>query len=168
VAAGVVVVEYDPEWPHIFEAIRAAVSRALGGLALDIEHVGSTAVPGLPAKPIVDIDVIVRPVDVVNAIRCLAQIGYVHEGDLGVPGREVFIRPAGTPAHHLYVCPVGSPTLRAHLRFRDYLRANPAAAGEYAALKRTLASEVGDDPTAYTARKGTFIEAALRESWSSP
>jgi len=159
-----VIVEYDPEWPQIFEAIRADLARALGGLALDIEHVGSTAVPGLSAKPIVDIDVVVRPVDMTDAIRCLARIGYVHEGNLGVLGRDAFIRPPGSPAHHLYLCPVGSPALRAHLRFRDYLRANPAASDEYAELKGTLASRVGDDRSAYTAGKGAFVEAALRRS----
>ena len=160
----VVIVEYDPEWPTTFETIRAGVSSALGGLALNIEHVGSTAVPGLPAKPIIDVDVVVRPADAESVIRRLVRIGYVHEGDLGVPGREAFRRPAGTPAHHLYVCPTDSMALKEHLRFRDYLRADPVVAGEYATLKRRLASEFGDDRAAYTAGKAGFVSAALRRS----
>lgn len=128
------------------------------------QHVGSTAVPGLPAKPVIDVDVVVRPADVESVIRRLVRLEYVHEGDLGVPGREAFIRPAGTPAHHLYVCPAGSAALKQHLRFRDYLRANPVVAGEYASLKRSLASEVGDDRAAYTAGKAAFVSAVLRRS----
>ena len=158
----IVVVAYDPEWPRHFDQIRAYVENAVGDHALDIEHVGSTAVPGLSAKPIIDVDVIVRPTEVAEAIRRLERTGYVHEGDLGIPGREAFTSPAGLPTHHLYVCPAGSPSLQAHLQFRNYLRAHPQAADEYAALKRTLAFQVGDDRDAYAAGKSAFVEAALR------
>ncbi len=156
------VVAYDPEWPRTFDHIRGYVESAVGDHALDIEHVGSTAVPGLPAKPIIDVDVIVRPTEVAEAIRRLEDTGYVHEGDLGVPGREAFASPAGLPAHHLYVCPAGSPSLQAHLQFRDYLRTHPQAADESAALKRTLALQVGGDREAYAAGKSAFVEATLR------
>jgi len=123
-AVRVVVVDYDPEWPHLFEQIRAAVQAAVGDLALAIEHVGSTAVPGLAAKPIVDVDVVVRAADVGETVRRVALIGYGREGDLGISGRQAFISPIGAPAQHLYLCPENSPALEAHLRFRDYLRAN--------------------------------------------
>src|SRR6266540_5229473 len=87
----VVVVEYDPEWPRVFERIRAAVAPALGGVAVAIEHVGSTSVSGLAAKTIIDVDVVVPTVaDVAVAIERLATLGYVHRGDLGIPGREAF------------------------------------------------------------------------------
>lgn len=160
----IVVVAYDPAWPRAFGQIRAYLERAVGGHALDIEHVGSTAVPGLSAKPIIDVDVIVRPGEVAEAIRRLERIGYVHEGDLGIPDREAFTSPAGLPAHHLYVCSAGSTSMQAHLRFRDYLRTHPQAADEYGALKRTLALQVGGDRIAYSAGKKAFIEAALRSS----
>src|SRR5271168_241502 len=102
----VIVVDYDLQWAEVFAELRSTLAAALGGLAVAIEHVGSTAVPGLPAKPIIDIDVVVpSPAKVPEAIARLATIGYVHQGDLGIAGREAFASPPNTPAHHLYVCP---------------------------------------------------------------
>src|SRR5262245_12938232 len=118
----VIIVDYDPHWRDLFDELRAPVAAALGDLAIGVEHVGSTAVPGLAAKPIIDMDVVVPSVtDIPEAIERLAILGYVHRGDLGIPGREAFISPAGKARHHLYACPLGTDELRRHRSFRDYL-----------------------------------------------
>jgi GrpB-like predicted nucleotidyltransferase (UPF0157 family) len=160
----IVVVDYDPAWPRMFETLRSRIQPALADVALAIEHVGSTAVPGLAAKPIVDIDVVVSPDDVATAIERLAELGYAHKGDLGVPGREAFAHPPDTPRHHLYVCPAGNSALANHLAVRDYLRAHADAAREYADLKKRLAAMFADDVDVYVEGKSAFILDVLRRS----
>jgi GrpB-like predicted nucleotidyltransferase (UPF0157 family) len=156
------IADYDPRWPDIFAALRARTADALGSLVQRIEHVGSTAVPGLPAKPIIDLDVVIATwSDLPATIERLQPLGYHHEGDLGVPGREAFTTPPDTPPHHLYVCTTDSPQLARHLAFRDHLRTHPDAARAYAALKRSLARRFGADRGAYTEAKTTFIERIL-------
>jgi len=157
-----VISEYDPRWPALFCELRDGLPAGLRMRARSIEHIGSTAVPGLAAKPIIDIDVVVADeADVAEAIAMLAAAGYPHKGDAGVPGREAFDQPPHLPEHHLYVCVEGAGPLVAHLRLRDQLRANPGTAREYAALKRELAAAYGDDRTGYTEAKTAFIEAVL-------
>jgi GrpB-like predicted nucleotidyltransferase (UPF0157 family) len=158
----IVISEYDPRWPELFCELRDGLPAGLRMRARSIEHVGSTAVPGLAAKPIIDIDVVVADeADVAEAIAMLAAAGYPHKGDAGVPGRAAFDQPQHLPEHHLYVCVEGAGPLVAHLRLRDHLRANPDTAGEYAALKRELAAAYGDDREGYTEAKAAFIEAVL-------
>jgi GrpB-like predicted nucleotidyltransferase (UPF0157 family) len=157
----VVICDYDPSWPSVFTSLARSVGAALGPVLVRVEHVGSTAVPGLPAKPVIDLDVVVQPADVAEAIRRLCALGYAHRGDLGVTGREAFAAPAGTPAHHLYVCPVGSPALADHLRFRDCLRADAELAAAYGLLKRHLAAQFGSNREGYCEAKTGFIRAAL-------
>jgi GrpB-like predicted nucleotidyltransferase (UPF0157 family) len=102
----VVVVDYNPTWPAIFEQLRSSLWPAVSDVALAIEHVGSTAVPGLAAKPIIDISIVVPSArEVLLAIERLAALGYRHLGDLGIAGREAFRAPEGLPGHNLYVCP---------------------------------------------------------------
>jgi GrpB-like predicted nucleotidyltransferase (UPF0157 family) len=161
----VIVVDADPSWPVTFRTIRDRVLSVLGDLAVAVEHVGSTAVPGLAAKPVVDLDVVVPSrADVLAAIDRLARIGYVHQGDLGVAGREAFDRPAGTPPHHLYVCVRDGVEHRRHVVFRDHLRAHPKDAAAYAALKRDAARRCRDDRAAYTDAKTAFVEEILRRA----
>ena len=167
----VVLAEYDPAWPGAFARLRDRVAAALGELAVAVEHVGSTAVPGLPAKPIVDLDAVVpSAADVPAAIRRLAAVGYVHLGDLGIPGREAFDAPppapgaAPWPAHHLYVCPAGGAELRRHLAFRDHLRAHPEDARAYAAVKREGARRFPGDRDAYQEFKGPVVHEILRRA----
>jgi GrpB-like predicted nucleotidyltransferase (UPF0157 family) len=158
----VVIAAYDPGWPARFARLRDRLAAALGPLAVGIEHVGSTAVPGLAAKPIIDLDVVIAtPADLAAVIERLRPLGYDHEGDLGVPGRDAFTSPPGSPPHHLYVCPAGSPALDRHLALRDLLRSDPEAADAYADLKRSLAARFRDDRVAYTDAKSAFIEALL-------
>ncbi|MHB8947343.1 MAG: GrpB family protein, partial [Bacillota bacterium] len=134
-------------------------------LAVAIKQVGGTAVPGLAAKPIIDIDVVVgSAADVPAAIERLAAIGYVHEGEKGIPGREAFRWPAGEARHHLYVMTQGCPELRRHLVFRAYLRAHPDAVREYGELKRRLAERFRDDREAYTEGKTEFVDRVLKRA----
>jgi GrpB-like predicted nucleotidyltransferase (UPF0157 family) len=163
----VVIVEYDPHWPELFEELRAPVVAALGELVVIVEHVGSTAVPSLAAKPIIDMDVVVPSVaDIPEAIRRLASLGYVHRGDLGIAGREAFTSPAGKPRHHLYVCALDSEELHRHRRFRDYLLTHPEEAGAYGALKRAAARRFAEDRAAYNEAKTRFVEAVLQRASS--
>ena len=160
--ARAVVVDYDPEWPVRFEAIRARIAPALGPLALSIEHVGSTSVPGLAAKPVIDIDVVVADASAIPAaVRALKALGYEHLGPLGIAGREAFRRPPGTEPHNLYVCPAGSQGLRNHLALRNHLRTHPEAVEAYGALKRRLADEA-PDIDAYVVGKTDLIISFLR------
>lgn len=154
--------EYDRTWPDRFATLAARVRAAMGDIVLKVEHIGSTAVPGLPAKPVVDLDVVVSPADVPEAIRRLASLGYVHEGDLGIVGREAFRTPSGEMRHHLYVVVEGAPELLRHIGFRDALRTDPALRQQYAALKRSLAAQHPHDRNAYTEGKSDFITAALK------
>ena len=165
----VIVVDCDPSWPADFERLRAAIWPCVADVATAIEHVGSTAVPGLPAKPVIDMTIIVPTAAAMRgAIDQLATIGYRHRGDLGVPGREAFDGPRGTPAHHLYACVAGNDGLRNHLAVRDHLRANPAAARAYGALKKELAQRFPDDIDGYVAGKTEFIVAILaKEGFSA-
>jgi GrpB-like predicted nucleotidyltransferase (UPF0157 family) len=160
-----VVVAYQPQWPQQFAVIRAAVDVALADVSHDTDHVGSTAVPGLPAKPIIDVDVVVPAADVVPvAVARLAAAGWVPEGDLGVTGREAFEPRDDLPYHHLYVVVSGSLPYRDHIDLRDLLRARPDRAAQYAALKRQLEPLLGTDREAYVAGKADLITDLLREA----
>lgn len=164
-----VVVDYDPHWVDTFERVRAQVWPAVREVASGVEHVGSTSVPGLAAKPIVDVVVVVpNASDVALGIERLAAIGYVHRGNLGIEGREAFENPAGLPAHHLYLCPTGSAPLANFRALRDHLRAHPESAAAYAALKRRLAAEFPHDVESYVSGKSDFILGVLRASGLSP
>jgi GrpB-like predicted nucleotidyltransferase (UPF0157 family) len=157
--------DYDSLWPQRFETLRSPIAATLGDLAALIEHIGSTAVPGLAAKPIIDIDVRLRAAtDLPLAISRLASSGYEHRGDLGVPGREAFRPPADDFPHHLYVCPPDSQQYRRHIAFRDYLRNHPEDASSYGALKRILVGKLGDQRNEYTEAKGEFIANILRRA----
>lgn len=157
-------VDHDPAWAARFLEIRDVVWPAVEDFAISMEHVGSTSVPGLAAKPVIDLDIIVPQGRVADAVVALSGIGYEHRGDLGVTGREAFRRPAGTFEHHLYVCPEASLQLRNHLAVRDFLRTHPHAAAEYGALKRRLASRFSHDIDRYVDGKTDFLVDVLRRS----
>jgi GrpB-like predicted nucleotidyltransferase (UPF0157 family) len=154
----IVVADYDPAWPRTFAFLRDRAWPVVAPFASSIEHVGSTSVPGLAAKPVIDMDVLAH--DVFAAIRALETLGYHHEGDKGIPGREAMKEPAGDPRHHLYVGARDAAPITEHLRFRDYLRGHPDAAAEYAALKRRLAG-MYDDIEDYAVAKTDFVRACL-------
>ncbi len=160
----VVIANYDPEWPSQFEALRAVFADVLGDLVISIDHVGSTAVPGLAAKPIIDFDMAVADASQVpEAITRLATINYKHEGDLGIPGREAFRPPEDTVRHHPYLVVSGNEPHTRHITFRDRLRRDATARAEYETLKRQLAERHRDDPENYSYSKTEFVERILAE-----
>ena len=162
----VVVLPYDPRWALDFQIIRDPIREALGPLALGIEHVGSTSVRGLSAKPIIDLDVIIRDNTLLNdVIAALRKIGYEYEGDLGIAGREAFkyTGQGNLPAHHLYVCPKDSAELKRHLAFRNHLRTHPEAVRKYSRIKAEGAALYPYDIEKYIEHKTPFIEAIYRE-----
>jgi len=161
----VVVVDYDEAWPARFEMLRARAWPVVSGIALGIEHVGSTSVAGLAAKPIIDMSVVVRDRrDVAPVIERLATIGYVHRGNLGIEDREAFDHPRDLPRHNLYLCPEGTIGIVNQLAVRDYLRAHPDAARRYGELKKRLAAQFPDDIDSYVFGKTDFVLEVLRES----
>ena len=163
--AKVIVMPYDAAWKEAFARIKRELEEALGDLAVGIEHVGSTSVEGLSAKPCIDIDVVIRDYGVFDAVLArLASIGYLHEGDLGIKDREAFAYEDKPHLykHHLYVCPQYSEELRRHLTFRDYLRANPSAAAQYGRTKEEAARLFPNDIDRYIAYKSPCIEELYR------
>ena len=157
----VVVLPYDEQWKQDFLLIKDELTSALGQLAMGIEHVGSTSVEGLSAKPIIDIDVVIKDYTVLEeVVSALGAIGYRHEGDLGIAGREAFKYDSKEHLrkHHLYVCPTNSPELKRHITFRDYLRTHPDAVREYSHIKEEGAKRYPYDIARYIEYKSPFIE----------
>ena len=164
----IVIAPYDPAWPLLFDDEAACIREVFGPRALRIDHVGSTAVPGLAAKPVIDIQVSVQSLDKRQLHKeLLQQLGYTHfplgDFDLVYP---FFKRPLSWPStHHVHLCEIGSVQERDHLAFRDYLRANADAAARYAELKRGLAARHhGQTMTSqeqYSLDKSEFIRAIL-------
>jgi len=157
----VVVLPYDEAWKKDFEEIKAELMAVLDGLVLSVEHVGSTSVPGLAAKPIIDIDVVIEDTDCFEKVKtALETIGYQHEGDLGIPDREAFKYDGKEHLrkHHLYVCAKDSDELKRHLSFRDYLRTHPDAVKEYGRIKEEGARLYPNDIDSYIEYKAPFIE----------
>ena len=157
----VMVTPYNKAWRSDFEKIKSEIEAAVGDLIVGIEHVGSTSVEGMWAKPCIDLDVIIREDTAFDAVvEKLAAIGYIHEGDLGIKGREAF-RYSHKPhlrTHHLYVCPQNSAELHRHIAFRDFLRSNPEAVRKYSRVKETAARLFPDDIDGYIAYKSPCIE----------
>ena len=165
-AKKIVVEPYSETWEQAFLEIRAEIADALETLALRIEHVGSTSVRGASAKPIIDIDVVIQDRSSLSAaIAALERIGYRHEGDLGIPGREAFGYDGKEHLmeHHLYVCAEDSAELKRHVAFRDYLRMHPEAVRAYSRIKEEGAALYPNDIDGYIAHKTPFIENIYRE-----
>lgn len=157
----VVVEPYNEEWKSDFIAIRDELDAVLKDIVLKIEHVGSTSVEGLSAKPVIDIDVVIKDTTVLpDVISALQTIGYFHEGDLGIPGREAFKYEGKEHLrkHHLYVCSQDSEELKRHITFRDYLRSNPDAVEEYSKIKEEAANLYPWDIDKYIEHKSPVIE----------
>jgi GrpB-like predicted nucleotidyltransferase (UPF0157 family) len=160
----ITVVDYDPAWPAQFETLRSMILSAVDDIAVAVEHVGSTSVPGLAAKPIIDIDIVVASAaDVSVAIERLAVIGYEHLGNLGVEGREAFGSPPQPPQRHLYLCIQGGTAHQNHLALREYLRRNSDAAAKYGRLKKQLAARFPNDMNTYIDGKTDFVLGVLRD-----
>lgn len=157
-------VDYDRHWPLLFDAEVERIMQACGVRPLKLEHVGSTAVPGLCAKPVLDI-LGGRPAETAarDYILPLLEAGYAYRGEQGVPGREFFRR--GQPrAYHLHLVAQDGALWRRYLAFRDYLRTHPTIAHQYADLKRVLAARFPRDREAYIDGKGQFVLDVLRRA----
>ncbi|MCH7484776.1 MAG: GrpB family protein [Chloroflexi bacterium] len=161
----VVIADYDPRWPAMYAEESARIQNVIGRWLLGIEHVGSTSVPGLAAKPVVDIMPGLRSLDEApHVVSAMETIGYEYRPDTEdeLPERRYFVRPPGSASRHrrlFHVHAVEATTefWRRHLAFRDYLRAHSEVAGQYAALKRRLSAEYGTDHGGYTEAKTEFI-----------
>ncbi|SIN96774.1 GrpB family protein [Chitinophaga niabensis] len=159
---------YSDQWPLTFLHLQAKFNQHLEHLIDRIEHVGSTAVPGLAAKPVIDIDIIINDKSRFEEITAILKtLGYTHEGDRGIPGREAFSGPS-QPAHHLYVCLADSISLKNHLLLRNYLRSHPEKATAYGELKKQLAQKYPDNIDLYVENKTAFITSILEETGIDP
>jgi GrpB-like predicted nucleotidyltransferase (UPF0157 family) len=165
----IIIVEYDARWPGLFAQERDLILSRIGRDAVAIEHIGSTAVPGLGAKPIIDIMIAVRRLaDAERCIKPLAAIHYeyVPGHEAVTPERRYFHKGTsrGRRTHHLHMVERDSDFWRRHLLFRDFLRAHPAEAQQYYRLKRELAQHCGADREAYTEAKTSFIKACVERA----
>lgn len=157
----VVVLPYDRTWKFAFEEIKREIEGAIGDLIIGIEHVGSTSVEGMSAKPIIDIDVVIKDYSTFDAVVSkLESIGYIHEGNLGIKDREAFkySDKSHLQQHHLYVCPQESEELYRHITFRDFLVNNSEAAKKYSAVKEKAAQLFPDNIEKYIEYKSPCIE----------
>jgi GrpB-like predicted nucleotidyltransferase (UPF0157 family) len=160
-----VIKKYDPQWPILFEELRVKFSELLGIMVSAIEHVGSTSVPGLAAKPIIDLDVLLAAAaDWPETIRRLATLGYEHQGDLGIAGREAFRTPSALFAYHLYVCLPNCEEFRRHILLRNYLRSHPAEVSAYNNLKSSLFARFANDRAAYIQGKDDFVKQLVQRA----
>ena len=164
----VIVVPYDINWQEQFDRERSLLHNVFRDIPVVVEHVGSTAVPGLASKPIIDLMLGARALaDVESRIEALRahHYEYVPAYETQLPDRRYFRKPFSVPrTHHLHCVVFGSSFWRDDLLFRDYLRANPGAAAEYAALKRELASRHRLDRSAYVEGKTSFVQSILAKA----
>jgi GrpB-like predicted nucleotidyltransferase (UPF0157 family) len=159
------VLPHDPEWKNEFLKIKAMISNCIGDFVISIDHVGSTAVEGLPSKPIIDIDVVIDSYDIFPAVKDrLSKIGFEHKGNLGIEGRESFKRTFidDFMPYHMYVCPKDGKGYLEHIAFRDYLRSHPEDMKAYGELKTKLAEQFRIDITGYIDGKHDFVQNILK------
>ncbi|WP_010240057.1 GrpB family protein [Clostridium arbusti] len=153
----IVVEDYNPNWKYEFEKIEAELRTVLKDV-ISIEHVGSTSVEGLAAKPIIDIDIVIED-NFEEVKNQLGTIGYIHEGDLGISGRETFKyrNKDCLMTHHLYVCNKNNEELHRHITFRDYLRNNKKERERYSLIKKEVAAKYPEDIDSYISGKQDVI-----------
>ena len=169
VTGDIEVTDYDPQWPRWFEAVSARLWPAVQDVAVRIDHVGSTSVPGLAAKPIIDMDIVVASHgDVAAVIERLAGIGYRWRGDLGVQGRESFKPPTepSLPRHHLYVVVENNRAHLDHWLLRDLLRQDQTARERYGDVKRRNAEQADNNMDVYIAAKADLVAELLTRARS--
>jgi GrpB-like predicted nucleotidyltransferase (UPF0157 family) len=155
-------VPYEPGWAAFFEEEKARLSRALGEKALDIQHVGSTAIPGGIAKPIIDISIAVQSFEAGFAcVKPMEDLGYVYGGENGIPGRHYFNKYDPRSTHHIHMFEITSKNWHEHLLFRDYMRNHQEAVQAYTDLKLQLHKQFPADREAYTEGKAEFIRGII-------
>lgn len=158
----VTIEQYNPQWPASFALIKASLQETLHRVPiLEIEHVGSTSVPGLAAKPILDIDIVVTGISVPLAIAALEKGGYIYYGTWGIPDRHALRMPAQDPAVNLYVCVEKCLAIRNHIAVRDLLRKDEELRDEYSAVKLQLAQREWENMMAYSEAKNSILGKIL-------
>ncbi|MEV0147929.1 MULTISPECIES: GrpB family protein [unclassified Nonomuraea] len=166
----VVIAEYDPAWPEEFARLGPRLRGALGDVAARIDHIGSTSVPGLAAKPVIDIQVSVRSFEPLDAYRAPLEeeLGFVFRADNPERTKRYFREPPGSRRTHVHVRLLGSFSEQLPLLFRDHLRCHPEAAAAYAEVKRRCAAEFRDDRTGYVEAKDAFVWEIVRraDAWA--
>lgn len=155
----VIVATYNSQWPDMFMAEAERIKNILGKELISIHHIGSTSVPGLKAKPIIDIMPVVRNIEVVDKLTDdMINLGYESMGEFGIPGRRYFRKGKDKRTHHIHIFQYNSKDVERHLAFRDYLRIHTDDAKKYGELKAQLASRFPDDIEAYMDGKDSFIK----------
>lgn len=157
----IAVVPYDEKWPQLFEAESLLIKTVLGGVAENIHHIGSTSVPGLSAKPVIDILLEVSDISALDN-SAMTRVGYIARGENGITGRQYFIKGGDRRSHQVHAFAVGDIQVLRHLAFRDYLIKNKDIAEEYADIKREAAVICQNDARRYSALKEKFIEHHLQ------
>jgi GrpB-like predicted nucleotidyltransferase (UPF0157 family) len=160
------VVAYRPGWHHLFEQERRLLQQHIGSLVLDIQHVGSTAVPGLDAKPIIDIAVaIASPAVIPGCRQLLCRLGYIDRGNGSANGGYLFVKESAPDirTHHLHLVAANDPQWSTYLRFRDMLRVDATLRARYATLKKALQEKFPQDREAYVSGKHEFIRYVLQQ-----
>ena len=157
------VVPYDPNWPKMFLAARDELNEILGKEILELHHIGSTAVRGISAKPVIDMLAIVNRIETADVWgHKLEKLRYNALGEYGIPGRRFFMRDTGGKrSHHLHVFAKGNPEIERHLQFCDILKANPGVKRYYSRLKELLAKKFPDDIESYIKGKKDFIDKVI-------
>jgi GrpB-like predicted nucleotidyltransferase (UPF0157 family) len=159
------VVDHDPSWATAYEAEVAGLCVVLDGEIVRAHHIGSTAVPGLAAKPVIDILLEVRDVTRLDALdEAMRAIGYESRGEFGIPGRRYYPKGGDVRTHHVHAFAAGDPHIAEHLAFRDYLRTHPGVVSDYAELKRQAAAMHRNDPEGYQAHKNGFVTETLADA----
>jgi len=163
----VIIVDYNPNWPQMYEQEKARIQDAVGEYLIDIQHVGSTSIPGLSAKPILDIMPVIRDIALIeHCVQPLAALDYAYAGENGIPGRHYFRKPIDNTTQpsmvHLHVVEKGHDQWAMMLLFREYLRLHPQSAQQYDILKRELAATYGSDRVGYTDAKAAFVKSIIR------
>ncbi|WP_017584892.1 GrpB family protein [Nocardiopsis ganjiahuensis] len=162
--------DHDPRWVEWFAELRDRLAPPLAGLPVTVEHVGSTSVPGCAAKPIIDVDVVMADASPLpEVIRRLVALGYRHEGDLGIVGRDAFEAPTGHPEHHLYAVVEGSRPHLDHVLLRNWLRTHPEDVHRYSQLKRKLGARFAPDDEghrSYLRAKSSLVEELLGQAYT--
>lgn len=161
----VVVTAYDPNWPRLYEEMAAPLRTAFGRLLISIHHIGSTSVPGLAAKPIIDVMPLVHDIQAVETVTpALTVLDYIPRGENGIPGRRFFKRERGVIPVHVHTYAPGNLEISRHLDFRDYLIAHPQVAAEYARVKAEMARRFPHDIDGYVAGKAPFVQETIQST----
>ena len=162
----IIVVPHDPTWPMLFQKEANWLSFIFGNQIIAIHHFGSTALPDIYAKPIIDILVEVRDLDLIDqANDCMREFGYLPKGEFGIPGRRFFIKgDEDNRTHHIHFYLAGHPEVKRHLDFRDYMLAHPKEAEAYSRLKIELAHRFPEDIDGYNAGKDGFVKEIDRKA----